>query len=235
MKVNINMRLIFLGSLWLTVLCAISNFGTQVAKADLITFQNTTRIAVVDNAVSNPYPSAIAVSGVQGVLTDLTVTLFGLSHTWPNDLAAVIVAPSGTSVILFSGPGDRIPAVGLNWSFNDNAAARLPDSGALSSGTYRPGQEQFDEFFPLPGPGGKLVDSDPAPWQFEFQSLLPQNPNGDWRLFVKDSQAADTGSISGGWSITFNVTAVPEPSVLCMVWLALPCMVHVRRRRILVG
>ncbi len=206
-----------------------TSVSTGVLKAEFVTFQNNTPIVLVDNAVANPYPSSINVAGINGVLTDMTVSLFGLSHTFPNDLAAVVVAPNLSSVILFSGPGDGTDAVNLTFNFNDNAATQLPDNGVLTSGTFKPGQEQFDEFFPAPGPLGKVLNTDAAPWFFSFQPLLSQNPNGQWNLYVLDGQALDVGTISGGWSITFN--AVPEPSGFVLSTLIALALTRLRTRK----
>ena len=96
--------------------------------------------------------------------------------------------------------------------FDDNATAALSNSGILTSGMYKPGQEQWDDFFPAPGPLGKVNENDLAPWGFEFRPWLAESPNGTWSLFVLDGNAGDAGSISGGWSITLDATAVPEPS-----------------------
>lgn len=38
------------------------------------------------------------------------------------------------------------------------------------------------------------------------------NPNGTWRLYVSDDEAGDSGTITGGWSITIT-TSVPLPAV----------------------
>lgn len=201
----------------------------RIGNAELVTFDNTANIIIVDDGVANPYPSAIDVSGITGSLNKITITLFGVSHTFPDDMAAVVVAPSNTAALLFSGPGSGVPASNLNWIFDDSAAAPLPVSGALASGTFQPGLEEYDEFFPAPGPGGKLVDSDPAPWNFDFTPWLSENPNGQWDLFVMDSLGGDSGSISGGWSITFDVAAVPEPSSLLS--LSVLAAVGIFRRR----
>ena len=203
---------------------------SDVASGDIISFTNPSPITIRDRRPAEPYGAVINVSNVVGNIENITVSLLGVSHQYPNDMAAVVVAPSGTSVMLFSGPGFNIPVENLNWVFDDNAAATLPEEGALASGTFRPGLEQYDENFPAPGPGGKLTDNDPTPWAFSFAPWLNQDPNGDWRLFVIDSQLADSGSISGGWSMSFQVAAVPEPASAGLSMLSLLAL-GLRRRR----
>lgn len=204
---------------------------SEACYSDIISFTNPTPITILDRRPAAPYPSPITVSGVVGPITNITMSLNSVSHTYPNDMAAVIVSPQNTAVMLFSGAGFNIPAVNLNFTFDDNAAATLPAEGALSSGTYRPGLEQYDEFFPAPGPGGKITDADPAPWGFAFAPLLNENPNGDWNLYVIDGQTGDRGLIAGGWGINFEVNTVPEPSSLGLGAMVLAAAAMRRRRR----
>ncbi|MFN3193043.1 MAG: hypothetical protein ACE361_21210 [Aureliella sp.] len=200
----------------------------NTAAADLI-FDNPTAITIVDDDIANPYPSTISVSGVSGVISEITVTLSNISHTYPDDIAAVVVSPTGDASLLFSGPGGGQNISNVTWTFDDSAMLTLPDTGQLVSGTFRPGQEEYDDFFPAPGPGGKLVDSDPAPWQFDFGHWIGDDPNGDWNLFILDANPGDAGSIAGGWSINVT-TAVPEPG--CgVILLGLVALAGRRRAR----
>lgn len=199
-----------------------------VCHADIISFRNSTLITVPDSGIASPYGSSITVSGITEPIQNITVSLFNVSHSYPNDLAAVVVSPTGASVMLFNGPGFNIRASNLDWVFDDNAPAMLPITGALSSGTFRPGLEEFDNVFPSPGPGGKANDNDPAPWSYAFAPLLSQNPNGDWKLYVLDGQSGDRGSIAGGWQVT--IQTVPEPSSLAGLGLVVAA-VGFRRRR----
>ena len=77
---------------------------------------------------------------------------------------------------------------------------------------------------PAPGPG--------LNYGLTFRPWLSENPNGAWNIFVMDSNAADSGSIAGGWSMSFNVSAVPEPSVVILSSLALSAIVLRKRREV---
>src|SRR3712207_7848809 len=48
------------------------------------------------------YPSEIAVSGLTGPITDVTVTLHRFGHDFASDVDILLVSPSGKSVILMS-------------------------------------------------------------------------------------------------------------------------------------
>ena len=93
--------------------CLLLLMCSGTACGDLITFSNATPITIRDNAIAIPYPSAIVVSGVVGNPTSISITLSGLNHTFPDDIAAVVRLPSRTAVLLFSGPGDFNDAVNL--------------------------------------------------------------------------------------------------------------------------
>ena len=222
-----------MASLALLSLC----FSEGICFGDVFyNFSNSTRMRLPATGsggegvgMADPYPSAIDVSGVQGRLVNIQISLHGLSHTYPNDLGAVVVAPSGTAAILFSGPGSNIRAVDLDFVFDDNAAETLPSVGALSSGTFKPGLEEWDDYFPEPGPGKKPEGSDTPPWNFEFRPWLSEDPNGRWDLFVIDAQSLDIGEIAEGWSITFQ--AVPEPGLFPLGLSLLVPMAHRRQRR----
>lgn len=191
----------------IVVLCSWSG-----ASADIITFSNTAPIIIPRIGQANPYPSTINVSGVVGPLANITVTLDRFSHLWPDDVGAVVVSPNGTAALLFTGAGADERVSNATFVFDENAASRLPEEGALVSGTYKPGTFQWDDDFPAPGPRTN--------YGLTFQPWLNENPNGGWNLFVMDSNAGDSGNITGGWSMSFNVSAVPEPTTVVLSTLA---------------
>src|SRR5436190_5141457 len=111
------------------------------------TFSNTGAITINDGsciagngsaAAATPYPSTITVSGLTGTITDVNVTLTGLSHTFPDDVGVLLVGPQGQSTILMADTGDGNGFSDVNLTFDDAAAASLPDAEPMVSGTYRP-------------------------------------------------------------------------------------------------
>jgi len=51
-----------------------------------VAYTKTTLITIPDVGAASPYPSTINISGVSGNISNLTVTLMNLSHTWSRDL-----------------------------------------------------------------------------------------------------------------------------------------------------
>ena len=171
---------------------------TTTSQALSVTVNSSTTIKVPSSGSGNPYPSTIAVSGIEQVIADLTVTLRNVTRTNPDDLDILLVGPRGESIMMMSDAGGSNSASNVTLTFDDDSAA-LADSTALVAGSYQPTSWAPAEGFPLPAPsspsGTTLATSDGT------------NPNGDWRLFVRDDASGNSGTI-GGWSLEI-VPAIP--------------------------
>jgi subtilisin-like proprotein convertase family protein len=166
-------------------------------------FANDTLIDIPDTGTSGiaaPYPSTIGVSAMLGTVTKVTVSLHDFSHTYPNDVAAVVVGPQGDKVKLMLDSGSGVDADNLNFTFDDDAATEIPGTGALSSGTFRPesGGTLSGACSPMPGPypAGPLGSA--------LSAFNGKDPNGAWSLYVCDQSGSDTGDFAGGWSLSFE-------------------------------
>jgi large repetitive protein len=144
-----------------------------------------------------PYPSAITVSNLSGVLGRVTVTLSNLSHSFPSDVNALLVAPNGAAKCLFLSHAGTVLGTNLNLSFDDSAASPLPDSGPLASGTWQPSAYGSAPSFPASAPAG--------PYATALSACNAANPNGTWSLCVFDDVGGDQGSILNGWSLTLSM------------------------------
>lgn len=154
----------------------------------------------------NPYPSSLVVTGLPTTgVTIKSVTLNGVSHTFPGDLDILLQSPTGGNVILLSDRGGGTAINDINLTFDDAAAAIAP--AALVTGTFRPTNLAVPDNFPAPGPGSV---SQLNPTLASLGSTTDYN--GAWKLFVNDQFNLDGGSITS-WSITFNI---PVP----VVWTA---------------
>ncbi|MFN0278164.1 MAG: M36 family metallopeptidase, partial [Pyrinomonadaceae bacterium] len=163
-------------------------------------FSNPAAITINDNAAGAPYPSNVTVAGLSGTVTKVTVDLTGVSHTFPDDVDVMLVGPGGQNTLLMSDAGGGLDVVGVNLTFDDAAAATLPDATQISSGTFRP--SNFDtttDVFPAPAP--------PVGATVALSVFNGSTPNGTWSLYVRDDLGIDLGSISGGWTIRITTTS----------------------------
>lgn len=171
--------------------------------ASAATFASTTAVTIPSSGIASPYPSSISVNGMPATGVRVkSVTLNGLTHTFPGDIDIVLQSPTGTNVILMSDAGGGTDIVNGTLVFDDAAAGYLP--ATLVSGTYKPTNTAGPDDFPAPGPGS-ITQINPT------LSGFTGDFNGGWKLFVVDDAGGDFGSMSG-WSITFEVqTAVWTP------------------------
>ncbi len=176
-------------------------FSYTIGRA-MIPFANSDVITLPDSGVASPYPSTLTVSGFGGPLTRLTVTLYNVSHDYPDDLDIVLVAPDGRNVMLMSdagngGSGTANAMHNLTITFDDAAAFAIPDFGVISNGTYRCGNYAVtnDPFAP-PGPL--------PPYGTSLSTFNNMNPNGVWSLYIYDDAPVFGGSIAGGWSLNIQ-------------------------------
>lgn len=158
------------------------------AKSDPITIP-----ATLVSGQSNPYPSAITVAGLTGAITNVDVTLTGVSHTWPGDIDVLLVGPSGQNVVLLADAGGATDIVNVSLTFDDAALTSVPSPIPTGAATFRPtNSSAFSGTPPAPV----------APYGVALAIFNGTVPNGTWNLFVFDDFAPlDSGSIAGGWSL----------------------------------
>ena len=184
-------------------------------------FSNPSSITINDplnsSCPANPcaasiYPSTISVSG-QPTVTKITASVFGLSHTFADDVDILLVGPTGKTCLLMSDCGGSDFVANVNLTFDDSFPS-LPDDSQIFSGTYKPTQGIIcgsggSNCVPGCGDPTKCANSWPSPapslpYLTTLSVFNGTNPNGTWQLYVIDDSFGDYGSISGGWSLTFN-------------------------------
>jgi subtilisin-like proprotein convertase family protein len=180
--------------------------NVQVTNA--ITGSNLTSITIPASGQASSYPSTVNVSGLEGVITDVQVNLLNFTHTAPDDVDLMLVAPNGRKVVLMSDVGGANSVSNLSLLISDGAASSFPDSGALSSGTFRPTNFEAGDAFPAPAPAG-------APTGSMLSTFDGADPNGNWQLYLVDDTGANAGSISGGWHLFLQTStdAIGLPDV----------------------
>ncbi len=169
-------------------------------------FTNSALITINDAARATPFPSTIQVSGVPAPVTKVEVTIKGLRHSYPSDIAMLLVGPQGQKVVLMRKAGDGVPISGTQLTFDDDAGAALPRWTSLLSGTYLPTDYDTNGGFYSPAP--------PRPYSPALATFKGTDPNGAWSLYVEDDVGAFSGAIEEGWTLSIHTEgAAPAISI----------------------
>lgn len=178
-----------------------TNVGTAIFSfilgATTNGFTNSTPIVINDNSAASPYPASLNVSGVNGVVGRVTVTVTNLSHAFFRDVNMLLVGPNGQKSLLLAEAPWTAAINGVTLTFDDASATVasrlgnfLPTNGVYRSSVYAPVP------FLSPAPA--------APYGSSLTNFYGINPNGIWSLYVYDNSAQDAGLINNGWSISFD-------------------------------
>ena len=150
--------------------------AVQFANAQ--TFSGTFNDTIPDNGPTVYFD--IPVSGLPNTID----TLFGvelvclnMTHTWDADMEAKLVAPDGTTAMLFASIGGDQDNF-TNTCLGDTSNAPISSGAAPYTGS-----------FAAMGTIGNVNNG--------------QNPNGIWRLALRDMAGQDIGVLAD-WSITFG-------------------------------
>lgn len=187
----------------------------------------------VHRAIPDADPAGIAsvvtVSGQTGPIADLIVRL-EISGTFNGDLYAQLTHGTGFTVLL-NRPGRSAFDLlgyrdhGLDVTFSDSAAVEIHNYGGnggdLQTGTFQPDARKL-------APTEVLDTSPRTAMLSSFDGL---DPNGEWVLFVADTEGGDLHELVS-WGIEFTV--VPEPSTFgALGALTMLSLAMLRRRQYL--
>ena len=115
-------------------------------------FSNTSPIIINAAAAASPYPSAITVSNVGGVLLNTVITLTNMNHTAPAAINALLVSPNQNDTLFMShaGGGQFGGAIsGVTLTFEDATHTNsLPFNGQITNGVYNSTQYGGAPVFP---------------------------------------------------------------------------------------
>ncbi len=181
-----------------------------------------------------PYPSQIVVAGAPNIIGGMRVTLYDIWHDTPDNIDVLLVGPQGQKYVLMAdvgGPFSIGQGAPVTLTFSDIAPAVLGDSATLVTGLYRPTtcETPVLSFFG-PAPAGPYVEPGCTLARPQNKTLFGTpptgfgmtNPNGTWRLFVRDDNGAlrpveavqtTVGSISGGWGLEFFAPTAADVSI----------------------
>jgi subtilisin-like proprotein convertase family protein len=146
---------------------------------------------------ASPYPSTISVSGLptSGVIVK-SITINGITHTFPNDIDVLVQSPTGTNMVVMSDVGGTTLLNNVSYTFDDSAPTTMT-TGVNPAGTYKPTNSGAADTWVAPGPGA-INQATP------LLSNFTGNPNGTWNVFIVDDAGGDVGTINSV-TITFVV------------------------------
>lgn len=172
-------------------------------------FFNNSFITIPEIGTASLYPSTIDVAGVPGNITQVSISLFGVTHTYPDDIDILLVSPAGQKFLVQSDAGGGGNITNRSYDFSDSAANFMQDEAGNSSGNYKPTNYDgaIDTFAP-PAPDFPYSIPGPAGSDTFASAFAGSDPNGTWSLYVVDAAAPDGGSINAGWALRI----VTEPS-----------------------
>lgn len=205
-----------------------SGTTTQVVNSPTVVaclnFANNGGITISNaTTLGNPYPSNISVAGLGGTISKVTLTMTVGNAPTPDHTDFLLVGPAGQKFLFMGDAGGTTDIVGQTLTFDDAAAAALPDSTAITTGTYRPTSYGGDtDVFPAPAPVGPY--NQPAPeGAGTFASVFNgSSPNGTWSLYAVEDAGDAADTVITNWNLTFtlapaatttSVTSSSDPSV----------------------
>jgi uncharacterized repeat protein (TIGR01451 family) len=168
-----------------------------------VTLANTNAIIIPDHGPGLPYPAAITISGMTGIVSKATVTLNGFTHSFASDVNVLLVSPSGHSALLMSHAGGFYGVTNLTLTFDDAAAAPIASSTRLVSGSYKPAGYGGIPNFPSSAPAD--------PYGTLLSAVNGTDPNGAWSLYVMDDRIGDSGVIAAGWTLNLTIIEPVNP------------------------
>jgi uncharacterized repeat protein (TIGR01451 family)/uncharacterized delta-60 repeat protein len=169
-------------------------------------YSNNTAIVINDLAAASPYPAAISVSNLNGVVIQATVTLSNLTHTYPKDIDALLVSPTGLKTFLMAHCGGQLGVNNVTLTFDDTTNNMMLAAGQITNGTYHPSSyaltpPQFPAA-PLPYP----TNSTASPYPTNLSVFNGSSPNGVWALYIYDDAFLNYGVIANGWRLNLTVS-----------------------------
>jgi subtilisin-like proprotein convertase family protein len=176
--------------------------GTNTAAFDVTVntipqaiFGNANSIRINSNSnAATLYPSEVVVSNVTGLIGKARVALANVTAPVPEDLNVLLVSPSGaTNVLLMNAAGGDNALDRVRLTFEDAAATSLPNSAAITTGSYKP--TGYDPTA-LPAPAPALE------YGVDLSVLKNTDPNGTWRLYAANSPSGVSNVIDAGWVMT---------------------------------
>jgi len=175
-------------------------------------------ITIVDGNVASPNPATITVpSGAapnvspNATVASLIIHINGFSHASPDDVDMMLVAPNGTSKLIFwtDSGGTAAPMSNVNVNIDDAAAALLPDNAVFASGSFKPTSNGGVDTFPgspcgaasCPAPTDYATPQGTSTIASSFITPGTVKAAGTWSLFIRDDTGGGTAGTISSWSL----------------------------------
>ena len=149
-----------------------------------------TGLIINDNTYATPYPMTFNVSGIATPATRIAISLSAFDHTYPSDVAMLLVSPAGSACIVAGRIQGDTAATFVDVVL-DGISPNGPWDG-YSAGQYQ--TNSSDTYFDF-----TLINGCPeGPYETSF-SIFNNTPsidvNGTWKLYIQDFASADVGTL----------------------------------------
>jgi subtilisin-like proprotein convertase family protein len=134
---------------------------------------NSTNIPLTIAANGTPTINSTLSIPSGGTINSITLTM-DITHTWINDLRAILISPSGTQINLFTNPCTSDDIQNISATFDDNGTALVCGIDPGISGVVIPEQA--------------------------LSGLIGQSSTGTWTLRIRDTFNQDGGSLNS-WGL----------------------------------
>ena len=162
-------------------------------------------VSIPNVGTGNPFPANLTVSGLLSENTFLKrVYLNGFTHTFLSDVDMWLESPSGQVVMLISDAGNATSWSNANIILEDNQTP-IPSANNVAPGVFSPTNYSVNSADEPINPLSTL-------------SSFTGDLNGVWKLFIRDDEAPDMGSLAS-FQLEF---AQPDTNGFSISWLANP-------------
>lgn len=184
---------------------------------------STGPIAIPSAGQANPYPSTITIDGTSGLgpsITNVSVTLNGLTHSYLYDLQMLLVSPTGRAFVIQGEVGGE-NATNLTYTLSDSGATFFPGlTNPVNGATYKPASYTQRGFFEFTAPAptnqaAYFIPSNDDPVAGDGTDTFAAafngtSPFGTWSLYIYDV-ISDPGFPENNslQSWTLTITAPP--------------------------
>lgn len=149
---------------------------------------------------AEPYPSARFIGGLGfpdgAKVVDVNLKLRDFTHGDPEDVDMMLVHRTVNRTV-FSDVGAFFDVDDLTIVLDDEAQDPPPTGNPLTSGTFKPlNNAPVEDFFESPAPTQTTNSA--------LRGFDGLNPEGQWKLFIRDDDNFNTGSLGKGWSLTIK-------------------------------